>query len=198
MAKHIYRRFLLESELILQTINSCRSAKKKYHSDKIDSLVKYSVVNLYERWSGYCRDLILYSASGRGISLSGQRISKAKGFVSYKKSERDIKRTFRGYFSWANSGCAIFAAKFLKISNYNNISLAIGSNINPSGDIRIIRNFFAHSNGDCAVKLKKHSKIYVNGPLSVDNLLFTVDALGVPVYEQWICHFQTIAESAAL
>jgi hypothetical protein len=108
-----------------------------------------TVIRLHDAWARFCRELIVLSAFGRTITLSG---------VPLPPSHPSIKRchmvipTLRAISGsgwrfeprWADAAKCIQAAQRLAIANFATVSAALGATNSPAEDIRRVRNFYAH------------------------------------------------------
>jgi hypothetical protein len=107
-----------------------------------------AVIRLHDAWARFCRELIILSAFGRTVTLSG---------VPLTPCHRSIKRCHlvipfllagppRLQFEprWADATKCIQAATRLGINNLPTVSAALAAANSPAEQVRRVRNFYAH------------------------------------------------------
>jgi len=190
-------KFYLQSERILSIFNSTlhpevRDCCKNSHAPTRQQCV----LNLYDAWTQFSKDLLVCSARGGYVTSSNMLLSRVTNdplnFI-YALSNRYSPSTPP---SWGISSELIGIARRLGVANYSTISGAIGSINSPSEVIRITRNYIAHKNALTANKAINSLSVYgAVSPLDIDAILLRRTARGVSVFEDWRNGLVTIAFS---
>ena len=117
----------------------------------------FLVVRLQALWAEFCRELIVRSAIGNCQSRTGLLVAPALRV----KHVRDLpgitrqftKQPFAGPGAqWEDPVFAIRQARFLGVSNLNQISIGLGSVTTSLGYLKRVRNFIVHPNRDTKAK----------------------------------------------
>ncbi len=163
-------------------------------------IAKFAIISLLDKWSKFCRSLIIESAVGAVETGSGTRLPR----VHYR-IQRDamiaVRQTKRGTIGdeprWHDATIAIAAARKLSIPNLTTVSLTIGDANSPADAIRLLRNVCAHeSSGDCFKKAKANLKIAVLADRTMVDCLGSRVPDGRRVYDYWIDDLQALAFAA--
>jgi len=185
------QKFYLQSDRILTTFKStlhpysggcCRNTHEPTR--------RQCVLDLYDSWSQFCRDLILMSARGGYATSSGVILTRASA-VGSGNPINSIYSLSRRYGpttppSWGIPSELVGIARRIGISNYANMSAAIGSVGSPSEKVRATRNYIAHKSALTAQKAIAALNSYgVTPPFDVDALLVLPTNHGVVVFEDW-------------
>jgi len=197
----IARKFYLQSERILNTFNNTLHPEvsdccKNSHGPTRQQCV----LNLYDAWTQFSKELLIYSAQG-GYETSGNTVlSRATNVINtdplnfiYSLSNRYNPTTPP---SWGIASELIGIARRLGLANYSTVSAAIGSINSPAETVRISRNYIAHKNKLTANKAINSLRTYgATSSLDIDKILLTRTARGVSVFEDWRNGLVTIAFS---
>jgi len=158
-----------------------------------------AVIRLHDAWARFCRELIVLSAFGRTVTLSG---------VPIPPCHRSIKRCHlviptllvRGGYRfeprWADSTACIRAAQRLAIANFSTVSAALGATNSPAEEIRHARNFYAHRQKGTAQK-SGATNLFVS-PVRLEVFDLAAYTIGnVSVVESWVDNLNIVALAAA-
>ena len=152
---------------------------------------EYATINLLNAWSEYCGDLLVYSYNGGFITTTGTPVAPRP-----PKSKEQIAQELRARFgrgrgswhpSWHSPDQFRNFARHLSLQNQRELVAAMGSNINPVVDVRVLRNFFAHKGQNTYQQVC--DKV---GP--VNPVQYVQDYIGAARrWENWIFNFSTTA-----
>lgn len=105
-----------------------------------------AVIRMHDAWARYCRELVILSASGDTLTLSGvvvpAAIKRRMDVIPTLLAAYPRKRWFEP--KWASAAECIGAAKLLKIANLATLAGALGATNSPAEEIRNVRNYYAH------------------------------------------------------
>jgi hypothetical protein len=199
----VAKRQLLLSEPIRRLQSEAAWLRQEFYSA---SLQKYgrkdqlaaemAIVRLYDAWARYCRELIILSASGNTVTLSGAVVpavvSKRSDVVptllsTFKKQQYEPK--------WASAPPCIDAAKRLNISNLSTVSAALSASNSPAEEIRNVRNFYAHRKKGAASLALSCNRFRGKIPNVFE--LSSYGATGVPHMDEWIDGLILVATAAS-
>lgn len=165
-----------------------------------DSILKYSVISIFDAWGYFCRSVIVASSVG-GIATSSGRVIPNGTFRSYRDaviaSRTDRLGKVRDEPHWHDASTAISIARKFSVANFAEIANALGDTNSPSEQIRLLRNFCAHErNADCYEKLiRSNWKPEIQGK-SVESVLVSLQSDGRKRYEFWLDELQVLAIAA--
>jgi hypothetical protein len=159
-----------------------------------------AIIRLYDAWARYCRELIVLSAFGRTITLSGMPIPPSHPAI--KRCHLVIPTLqimsgtgWRFEPRWADATKCIQAAQRLAIANFATVSAALGAANSPAEDIRRARNFYAHRKKGTAQE-SGATNLFVNRRLEVFDLAAYTSG-NVRVIESWVNNLNLVALAAA-
>jgi hypothetical protein len=160
-----------------------------------------TVLRLHDAWARFCRELIVLSAFGRTVTLSGVPVPPCHS--SIKRCHSVIPRLFatpgpryRYEPRWADATECIRAATRLGVANVATISSALAASNSPAEDIRKVRNFYAH-------RMKRTVQDATATGLFLRSIRADVFELAayttgsVRVIESWVSNFVLVATAAA-
>ena len=161
----------------------------------------FLVVRIQALWAEFCRELIVRSAIGNCQSRTGLIVAPAPGV----KHVRDLsvitrqftKQPFSGPGSqWEDPVFAIRQARFLKVSNLNQISVGLGSVTTNLGYLKRVRNFIVHPNHDTKTKYVQTTRTL--GFLGTVPTQLVSQNLpgGVTILATWVSDLETAAWNA--
>jgi len=160
-----------------------------------------AIVRLHDAWARFCRELIILSAFGRTITLSGVPLPPCHH--SIKRCHLVIPRLqtimgsgYRFEPRWADAAKCIAAAQRLAITNFPTVSAALGATNSPSEDIRRVRNFYVHRENGTAQQ-SRDTNLFVNRTRldAFDLAAYTTG--NVRVIESWVANLNVVAMAAA-
>jgi hypothetical protein len=197
---HISKRFVRTCEkhraMIYSAIQESNTEKSKR-----DFILKYSIISLFDAWSYYCRNLIVYSSVG-SISTASGRLLPAGRFRSIHDailfSRTDRNGVVQDEPRWHDAPTAIALARKFSVSNLSEIANALGDTNSPVNQIRLLRNFCAHErNSDCYTKLASANWRPEIVGKSVEAVLASLQSDGRRRYDFWIDELEILAGAAA-
>jgi hypothetical protein len=161
-----------------------------------------AVEKLQDRWSHFCREVVLLSACGLIRTTSG--VVLPRGIRGREAALIELRQTFTGRSSkgrfwepkWFDASEAIDSALRLSIPNFSNVSAALGSTPSPLEEIRAVRNFFAHR-GTLAAKTLR-SLTGVSSTPEIHAFLRSTSLGGMMQFELWTRQLQRIARAAVV
>jgi hypothetical protein len=160
-----------------------------------------AVVRLHDAWARFCRELVVLSAFGRTITLSG--IPLPPCHQSIKRCHLVIPRLlatpgrdYRFEPRWADATQCILAAQRLAIANFPTLSAALGATNSPADDIRRARNFYAHRKKGTAQESAATNLFSNRVRLEVVDLAAYTTG-NVRVIESWVITLNIVAIAAA-
>jgi hypothetical protein len=114
------------------------------------------IVRLQDYWANFVRQLVVLSASGNGHTTSGSSVASAHGLTSVRGVEAWLAPHTPPAREpdWHVAQTSLRLARLLGISNFRNVSAALGSVTSPEANIRIYRNYIVHRNKDTADRLR--------------------------------------------
>lgn len=161
------------------------------------------IIRLYDLWDRFCRELILLSAYAEPISIRGNRIPRIAGV----RTRNDVLSRLRGIqrysnrplylITWGDPTVSIYIGQKLGVSNFQNISSALGATPSPLQDLRAVRNYLAHRNEKTAQEV--HKIAVANGLGATHDALFILHSLrtpGVCLFELWVIQIRIMARNA--
>jgi hypothetical protein len=109
-----------------------------------------AVIRLHDAWARFCRELIILSAFGHTVTLSGVQLNPSSAAIRSRSLVIPVLlstyhrkgRVFEP--KWADAGECVDAARRLSIMNLSTVAAALGAVNSPANDIRCVRNFYAH------------------------------------------------------
>lgn len=149
-------------------------------------------------WGEYCRNLVIQSASGKTLTLRGNKLNAPPGIGGLS----DVRAKLGGHFDagpgtrWDEPSWALGRARQLAPSNFAQINLGVSSA--PVNHLKILRNYLVHPN--------EHTRRSYQGLTTQlgfpgrqpSELLKDRVPMGSTVFEDWIAGFQSSAYNAAL
>lgn len=196
------QKFYLRSDRILATFKATMHPPvRDCCSNAHEPTRQHCVLELYDAWSQFCKDLVLLSAQGGYSTSSGTTLTRASLIGSSRPL--DAVYTLSGRYShrtppsWGIPSELIGVARGIGIGNSANVSAAIGAVNSPSERVRHTRNYIAHKSSYTAQKAIAALSSYGSvSPLDVDQVLLTPTTHGVVVFEDWRNGLVTVAFSA--
>ena len=160
-----------------------------------------AVIRLHDAWARFCRELVVLSAFGRTVTLSGVFLPPCH--PSVKRCHLVIPRLlatpgkkYRFEPRWADATECIQAAQRLAVANFPTISAALAATNSPAEDIRKVRNFYAHRIKRTAQESRTTNLFSHRTRLEVFDLTgYTTGS--VRVIESWANNLNLVAIAAA-
>lgn len=151
------RRFSLAEAACRRFYLVRRGARTIDRSAMQEGLVSF----VWQAWNGFCRDIIVVSASGKALTKAGAVISSPHDqrseaeicYIAREFSNRRRPSKIRAIIgqheepTWGDLGKINYILGYLNTSNANTMATAIGS-ITLASDLRIVRNACAHIGPD--------------------------------------------------
>lgn len=200
--QEVARKFYLRSDRVLNTFNETLHEEVKDCCRNSHSPTRQQcVLNLYDAWTEFSKDLLIASARGGYMTSGGVSLGPATNLAGADPLNfiYALSRSFSASKppSWGMSNEFIRMARSLGVGNYATVSGAIGSMDSPVESIRMTRNYIAHRNSLTAGKaIRSLSGYGATSPLDVDRVLLMATEHGVPVFEDWRNKLVLIALSA--
>lgn len=153
------------------------------------------VLNLYDFWTAFCRNLFVISSHG-GVTLSsGAILSRATNFPAGSNLIGALRQAMpRGRLNlgwepnWGIPTELMQASRAIGCINEPSISAAVGASNSPSEHLRKTRNYYAHRNADTAAKAKTALNVYPTvSPYGFDLMLQSSARPGSSsLFEDWV------------
>lgn len=160
-----------------------------------ESTSQFAVVRLWHLWSEYCKGLVLRSAIGDCVTLAGSEVSPAPGISTIGDILRVSGKDLLGRNAqWDDAAWASKVANDLRISNYAQVSVAVGSP--PLTLVRRVRNFIVHPNGHTRKLYDLETRSVGAVGVGVDHLLHERTPGGATRFESWVLDFRRAAIDA--
>lgn len=161
-----------------------------------------ALIQLQDRWNGFCRSLILRSAVGGIRTLSGLNLVRA--YSSEAAALQALRGTFTGRDrkganwepKWFDPSEAIDAASRLVIPNYATVSAALGATPSPLEELRCVRNFFAHRGALAATTMRR--VVGVGCTLDAHAYVVAPQLGGATRFETWALTMERQARAAVV
>ncbi len=196
-----YRSFMTRTADLLADFHTVPSGPSYERTLKNNR--EWCVLALHDAWVAYCRSLVLTSAGAGSRTLSGTVVPAAPGIRTAAQAVSVVRAalapTAPTYWEphWGDAREAIRAAQALKISNFAQVSGALGATPSPADEVRRIRNYIAHRNRSTASLVRA----FVGVTGAIDPVLDGyLNALVGPLesrYGAWVREFRAIAVTAA-
>lgn len=161
------------------------------------------VLHLHDRWSEFNKNLFVHSAIGGYVTRAGTILNRAAYLGPSDDPVTKLRNLQRSnppsYWEpkWTVTSQYIAVCNQLGLSNYSNISAAIGSVGSPSQELRITRNYLAHRKTSTALAVVTELTPYgANTSLNIDQLLTSYVPGGVTLFEHWVNKLVLIAFTA--
>ncbi len=174
-----------------------RAVCEPIHQDGLS----FSVVRLQALWAEFCRELIVRSALGNCQTRTGLLVTPAPS-VKHVRDLPSVTRQFtRQPFlgpgsQWEDPVFAIRQARFLAVSNLNQISVGLGSVTTSLGYLKRVRNFVVHPNHDTKAKyLQTTRTLGFLGALPTELVSQNLPG-GVTILAAWVSDLETAAWNA--
>lgn len=137
----------LSTELAWLESEFMRAAPDKHRHTQLTC--EMAVVRLHDAWARFCRELIIRSARGRTVTLTGTRLHPSHSAIVKRSSVIPLlismyPRRRRFEPRWADATECIEAGTRLAIGNLSTVAGALGAVNSPANDIRRVRNYYAH------------------------------------------------------
>lgn len=192
------KRFLKHSSMLGRDFSQVISDTELDQRTAQHSIHMMSVV-LQDTWAQFVRGLIVSSASGKAISITGQLITGhnthqtlanvEQWLIDNRPSNRDV--------DWHVSDISLRWARNLAIPNLTDVVGAIGSITSPENELRSYRNFIVHRCKDTAEKARLNSDLRRYNYSSLQEIPVLYVTGGSRVFEDWIRRFQMVATVAS-
>jgi len=160
------------------------------------------VIELYNHWSEFCKQLLINSARGGFQTRSGGVLLKAPGLPLDNDVISFLRTKYRNrpiYWepNWTISIDFIDACIKIDIANLSDVIAAIASTGSPSEQLRRSRHYLAHRNKGTATLAINELSIYgATLPLDIDQLIRKPVRAGANMFEVWVLDLTAIAFSA--
>ncbi len=177
------------------------------------SVVAYSVVRLLDAWNRFCRQLVLMSARGNTLSISGVRVSRSPKVALGQRPLDALKTTYPAHIQnrivwepkWFIPADAIKAASQLQIVNLSTVASGLGLSITIPGlsvgtplDLRNCRNYYAHrsrTTSEGLVDLRR--RLGITSDIKPDEIPKLAVPGGASLFEVWCQDLLIRADVAA-
>ncbi len=156
------------------------------------------IIRLHDAWARFCREVVIRSACGNTITLSGSALVPSPGITERSLVIPTLVATYpkrRFEPRWADASECIDAAQRLRVSNLSTLAAALGAVGSPADSLRKVRNYYVHRGWDAALDATStgvfaHSK----HPFAID--LAAYASGGVRILESWVISLLSIARAA--
>lgn len=160
-----------------------------------------SVIRIHDAWARFCRELIVLSANGRTVTLTGMPLSQSHSAIVnctsvvpvllslYPKNRRKFEPR------WADATECIDAGKTLGIRNLSTVAGALAAANSPADRIRRVRNFYAHRQRRTATDALRAALFSAQYPEVFS--LANYESGGLRVIESWTRGLAVVATAAA-
>jgi len=154
-----------------------------------------AVIRMHDSWARFCREIIILSAFGNTITLSGIPLTRSRPDIDTLGSVIPVLlRLKRSSVEprWANAYACIDAARNLSIRNFSTVVAAIGATNSPADALRHARNFYAHRGKETSkLAISTGNFVSTNYPLIYDLNAYTKG--GLTLIESWVKEFDIVA-----
>ena len=197
-ASELLGRFLFKTNMLTQSLASPLPMDPG-ERDRCDPIHLESraflVIRLVALWGEFSRMLVVRSALGDFELVSGQLISPAPGIRKMddvrSNAKEDIDGT-RAHWHWPTF--ALTVAQNLRLVNYNQINLGLGSaNIS---ELVSVRNFIVHPSKNSRVPFENASRSLGVTSTRPDAVLTARRPGGATVFETWVADLQNSGRNA--
>lgn len=191
VAKLEKRTQTLEAEAGLLSLRRKLTIQERRQSEHL-------VYQLQIVWECFVREYVVNSALGKHNDRNGPTEARIARFFSSKEAVANyIVASGRSRYEpkWYSSQEVIAVANRLRLSNFSDISAAIGVTPWPLEDLRLIRNFFAHRSKFAAIKVRNIPWFNNTDDILVENTAFEYSSNGVLHFEEWARHMRLTAQN---
>jgi hypothetical protein len=197
--RELYSHFVARTNLLVEKYDfpippdtSHRDMCNAIHSDGRALMI----IRLQLLWGEFCRELVMRSALGGYLTITGTFPSASPALLSLQAIQQAINLERRGRPpAWHSPVFALAVARRLNIQNYDQVSLAL-TQASPVDDLRTIRNYIVHPSEFTRIP-------YVNitwrlGSPGTDPVSLLAVRLpgGATRYETWVADLQTMVLDA--
>ena len=154
------------------------------------------IVRMYDGWARYCRELVILSACGNTLTLSGTvvpAVIKRRSDVVPALLATYVRRQYEP--KWAIAAECIDAASRLRIANLSTLAGALGATNSPAEEIRNVRNYYAHREQGAAARAIACSVFAGARPIVFD--LAAYRKSGETFLDSWVNGLVLVATSAS-
>jgi hypothetical protein len=103
-----------------------------------------AVVRLHDAWVRFCRELVLESAAGGAVTLSGVKLRRVAKTKSEALNRVRALHPRRYEPRWGDPTLCLRAAGTLGLRNYSQVSAGVGLTPSPIEDLQLVRNHLVH------------------------------------------------------
>jgi hypothetical protein len=182
--------------LLFEFSQSAKRFRAERHGQLACEMV---VIRMHDSWSRFCRDLVITSAVGNTQTLGGLKIPKS----SVINSRSDVipalltkYKKRRNEPNWYDAGECLDAAQRLAIVNFSTVSAAIGAANSPAGEMRKVRNFYAHRKWGSA-QIAMATGLFSSGSWPTVFDLVAYRSAGETIIESWVKGLVSVAVTAS-
>lgn len=156
----------------------------------------FLVVRLQHLWGEFCRELVVRSAIGDCVTRSGLRLPPAPGVNHVRELPIITNRPLPDRSAqWEAPQFAIGQARRLKVANFIQLSLGLGS-VTMLEHLRNVRNFIVHPNKDTRPRYYQTARELGYPGMPPAQLLSQRLPGGVTIFDDWISELETAAWNA--
>lgn len=162
-----------------------------------DAGTTHLVNRLQVLWGEYCRNIIIRSARGNALTITGNWLAPAPGIAGFPQIRAKLGNSFGSgsRTHWEEPAWALGCANLLTPVNGNQISLGLGAA--PVKDLKRVRNFLIHPNERTKNEYLSLARDLGYPNLEPQMLLAAAAGNDASVIGYWINQFQTSALEAA-
>ena len=164
--------------------------------------VSFLVVRLQTLWAEFCRELILRSAIGGCATRTIQSLPAASNVKIVKDVQTIVetqspKGKFVGFGArWEEPTYAIQQAQKLRVANFQNISLGLGSAATDCTNLKVVRNFIVHPNQHTRGRYDQMALVLGFYGLAPSELVNQRPQGGPTIFDYWVMNLENAARNA--
>lgn len=203
-----YRKFLSRTTHLLSIFleSELRISHRVGYQHSSIMAQEMAIIRIHDEWSRYCKELIILSACGKPVTLSGTVLPRIPKFRSKNDVIREVSTHFKATnrpqnIPWHVPQHIVPLVNKLKLANRSNISAGIGATPSPIDDLRNIRNFLAHKNEISIKKVHETAKaLGLSSQFTALNIVKQFDpsrSFATSYIESWVNTLQVMAFVAA-
>jgi hypothetical protein len=182
--------------LLLEFMQSAKKFPVDRHGQLACEMV---VIRMHDAWARFCREIVITSAIGNTVTISGLPVSRCHVTVTdhgsavayllstYKKRRYEPK--------WGDVQECIDAASRFRVTNLSTLSAGLGATNSPAEEIRHARNYYAHRKGGSALKAMA-TNLFTGKYFPEVRDLNRFTSGGSTVIESWVQRLTSVATAS--
>ena len=193
-----FRRFVVETVKIRDAYVGGRNSGTGIDCARCHPYAReMAVVRLHDAWARFCRRLVLESAGGGPITLSGRRLPRVLTSTDAALTSARALHPRKFEPRWGDPTICLRVARRLSVPNYSEISAGVGITPSPVEDIANVRNHLVHRNVNTNEigKLRRSMGLPQSG--AALEVIDEIVAPQTPLLALWVGELHVMAQIAA-